>query len=451
MSTRAPIRAALPVPTFVAMNVVQDGPVQRVAAAEVNAEVAAGTGTHVRAAARAGQTGLIMTTGPLDDFPDLRRWTERRPAAAVALRLAALVVICVALVKSGEHAAWPLAAVGIAAGVVWTVATARRHRSAVPAATVLALAGAVMAGVGLGQPAGLTFLFVGVLYLQAQAEPQVTAVYAASAVAAVGTVSALTVGRPGDLTWIIGITIGGYLSGDARRSRLLALQRARDLLAMTRRANTQQAHAAALAERGRIAREVHDVLAHSLSGLAIQLEAADALLSAGGSGDIDAAHTMVVRSRRLARDGLAEVRRAVAALREDVKPPQESLAALVADYGADTGWPASFEVVGGPVPALAVETTQALQRVAQEALTNARKHAPGAAVDVRLAVGADAITLTVENDAPTVPAPLADSGGGWGLVGLRERVGLLGGALAAEPVGKGGWRVTARVPVVAAI
>src|SRR2546423_14231564 len=130
MSTRAPIRAALPVPTFVAMNVVQDGPVQRVAAAEVNAEVAAGTGTHVRAAARAGQTGLIMTTGPLDDFPDLRRWTEHRPAAAVALRLAALVGICVALVKSGEHAAWPLAAGGVAARGGLAGAPGRPHPAA---------------------------------------------------------------------------------------------------------------------------------------------------------------------------------------------------------------------------------------------------------------------------------------------------------------------------------
>src|SRR2546423_9759706 len=133
MSTRAPIRAALPVPTFVAMNVVQDGPVQRVAAAEVNAEVAAGTGTHVRAAARAGQTGLIMTTGPLDDFPDLRRWTERRPAPAVALRPAALVVICGALGESREHAAWPLAAGGVPGRGRWAGAPGRRRPPAVPA------------------------------------------------------------------------------------------------------------------------------------------------------------------------------------------------------------------------------------------------------------------------------------------------------------------------------
>jgi signal transduction histidine kinase len=244
------------------------------------------------------------------------------------------------------------------------------------------------------------------------------------------------------------VAVGGYVFGDARRSRRLALQRAQDLLVMTRRANAEQAHAAALAERGRIARDVHDVLAHSLSGLAIQLEAADALLTDGT--DLERAHTMVVRARRLARDGLSEVRRAVAALREDVKPPQETLAALAADYTEDTGWPATFEVTGGPVPALAVETAQTLQRVAQEALTNARKHAPGAAVAVRMAVGAESVTLTIENEAPASPAaPLSDSGGGWGLIGLRERVGLVGGSVQAGPTGDGGFLVAAVVPVAA--
>ncbi|NUP47812.1 MAG: two-component sensor histidine kinase [Catenulispora sp.] len=399
------------------------------------------------AAARAGQTGPIMTTDPAHDFPDLRRWTERQPAGAVALRLCGLVAIVVTQAQSGTRAAWPLVAVALAAAAVWTATAARGNKPSVCAAIVFGLCGAVLAGTGWGQPAGLAFMCICVLYLQALAEPQVVAFYVAVVVLVVGSGSALIAGRATILPWIIGITLGGYLLGDARRSRILALRRARELLVMTQRANAEQAHAAALAERGRIARDVHDVLAHSLSGLAIQLEAADALLTDGT--DVDAAHTLVVRARRLARDGLSEVRRAVAALREDVKPPEETLARLAADYQADTGWPASFELVGGPVPALAVETAQALQRVAQEALANARKHAPGAAVEVRLTVGTRDITLTVANAAATRPTtPLADSGGGWGIVGLRERVGLLGGTLTAEPVARGGWHVIATVPIV---
>ncbi|NUR59290.1 MAG: two-component sensor histidine kinase [Catenulispora sp.] len=426
--------------------------------------------TEMLARPPAGQTDRIMTTRLLGtpdstpdsdsdlgaDFPDLRRWTERQPAAAVTLRLAALVITGVVLVKADERAAWPLAAVALTASVVWTFAAVRHHRAAVPAALVFGLCGAVMAGADWSQPAGLSFIFMCALYLQASAGgaaprsaslgPRMIALYAVAAMVAVGACSTLLSGHVADLPWILALTLGGYLSGDARRSRQLALQRAQDLLAMTRRANAEQAHAAALAERGRIARDVHDVLAHSLSGLAIQLEAADALLTEGS--DIDAAHTMVVRARRLARDGLSEVRRAVAALRDDVKPPEETLARLVADYGADTGWQASCEVLGGPVPDLAVETAQGLQRVAQEALANARKHAPGAAVDVQLAVGMRELTLTITNGtAAQQAATLAESGGGWGLVGLRERVGLLGGTLAAGEAEEGGWRVIATVPI----
>ena len=401
----------------------------------------------------AGQTGRIMTSGPIrmtdagDDFPDLRRWTERQPVAAIVLRLVALAVIGVTLVNTHQRAAWPPAAVALAAGVVWTFAAVRHHVAAVPASIVFGFCGAVIAGADWGQPAGLSFVFMCALYLQAAVEPRVIALYTAAAMMAIGAASALLAGHVSDLPLILAVMLGGYLSGDARRSRMLALQRARDLLAMTRRANDEQAHAAALAERGRIAREVHDVLAHSLSGLAIQLEAADALLTEGS--DVDAAHTMVVRARRLARDGLSEVRRAVAALREDVKPLEETLARLVADYGADTGWKASFEVLDGPVPELAVETAQGLQRVAQEALANARKHAPGSAVEVRLAVGVRKLTLTVTNGAAArSDAALGESGGGWGLVGLRERVGLLGGTVDAGVVEGGGWRVVAVVPVV---
>jgi signal transduction histidine kinase len=267
---------------------------------------------------------------------------------------------------------------------------------------------------------------VGLLFLQAHAEPRVTALYVGAAVWAAGAVSAFVAQDASHFPWIVVVSLGGYLFGDVRRSRRLALQRAQDLLVMTRRANAEQAHAAALAERGRIARDVHDVLAHSLSGLAIQLEAADALLTAGA--DVERAHTMVIRARRLARDGLSEVRRAVTALREDVKPAQETLAALVADHAEDTGWPATFEVVDGPVPELAVETAQTLQRVAQEALTNARKHAPGAAVTVRLAIGAETVTLTVENSAAG-----ADS--------------LIGGSVEAGQTEEGGFRVAAVVPI----
>jgi signal transduction histidine kinase len=397
------------------------------------------------ATAPPGHTGLIMS-GPADDFPDLRRWTERWPAAAVVLRLLAVCSLSVTVAGTHRPAAWAFGAVAAAGGVLWAVSASRSVPLLITGVVTFSLCGAVLAGSGLSEPAGLTYVFVGLLFLQAHAEPRVTALYVGAAVWAAGAVSAFVAQDASHFPWIVVVSLGGYLFGDVRRSRRLALQRAQDLLVMTRRANAEQAHAAALAERGRIARDVHDVLAHSLSGLAIQLEAADALLTAGA--DVERAHTMVIRARRLARDGLSEVRRAVTALREDVKPAQETLAALVADHAEDTGWPATFEVVDGPVPELAVETAQTLQRVAQEALTNARKHAPGAAVTVRLAIGAETVTLTVENSAAGADsAPLADSGGGWGLVGLRERVELIGGSVEAGQTEEGGFRVAAVVPI----
>ena len=406
--------------------------------------LSAGGAADVPAAREGGHTGLIMSSSA-EDFPDLRRWTERQPIAAVVMRLVAIGALTFGVVRTDRPAAWALGGIAAVAGVVWAVSVVRRWRSLVPAAVVLMLCGAVLAGSGLAEPSGLTYVFMGMLFLQSVAEPRQTALYAGIAALTVGAISAAAANQWGQYPWILTVAVGGYVAGDARRSRRLAVERAQDLLVMTRRANTEQAHAAALAERGRIARDVHDVLAHSLSGLAIQLEAADALLTDGA--DIERAHTMVIRARRLARDGLSEVRRAVAALREDVKPPEETLAVLAADYAEDTRWPATFEVTDGPVPPLAVETAQTLQRVAQEALTNARKHAPGAAVAVRLAVGTDTVSLTVENEAPAVAsAPLASSGGGWGLVGLRERVELVGGSVETGATDSGGFRVTAVIP-----
>jgi signal transduction histidine kinase len=196
---------------------------------------------------------------------------------------------------------------------------------------------------------------------------------------------------------------------------------------------------AALAERVRIAREVHDVLAHSIAGLSIQLEVAHGLLAERG--DREAALARIERAHRLAVEGQAETKRAIAALRGDARPVAAVLAALVEDYGER----ASFSVGGAPRE-LSPEAELALQRVAQEALTNARKHAAGARVDARLDYRPGETVLTIDNDADGASAPLAAHGGGYGLEGMRERAALIGGRLTAAPAA-GGWRVELRLPV----
>ncbi len=193
---------------------------------------------------------------------------------------------------------------------------------------------------------------------------------------------------------------------------------------------------AALDERARIAREMHDVLAHSLGALGVQLEVAEALLA--DKRDLDGGLLRVQRARLLAHEGLDEARRAVAALRDDVVSLPEALARLVADGRRDRGLEVDYAVTGTVRP-LAAGTTVALLRTAREALTNAFKHAPGSAVSVVLDYGAG-VTLTVYN------ASVSESAApGHGLTGMRERIELVGGTLTAGRSGEG-WLVTAEVP-----
>ncbi|WP_433206588.1 sensor histidine kinase [Dactylosporangium sp. CS-047395] len=194
----------------------------------------------------------------------------------------------------------------------------------------------------------------------------------------------------------------------------------------------EQAKAAALAERARLAREIHDVLAHSLSALSLQLETAAALLERDRAAD---AAVIVDRAGRLARDGLTETRRAVSALRGDPVPLPELLRELTADH--------EFALVG-TARELSAETGLALYRTAQEALTNVRKHAPGSAVAVRLEYGAADVRLTVRNHGPAGP-PTTGLSSGYGLTGLRERAELAGGSFSAGPTDDG-WLVDVRMP-----
>jgi signal transduction histidine kinase len=211
----------------------------------------------------------------------------------------------------------------------------------------------------------------------------------------------------------------------------------------TQLAREEQARSAALAERARIAREIHDVLAHSLAALTVQLETADALLEGGRA---EQARQSVRRAGQLAREGLAESRRAIGALRGETLPLPELLAGLAGGYRADLAAPATVRVEGPPGD-VTPDTGLAIYRTAQEAMTNVRKHAPGAPVELSLRYEPAAVALAVANGAPPgTDRPLADSGGGYGLTGLRERAELAGGAFSAGPDGAG-WRVDVRIPL----
>jgi signal transduction histidine kinase len=219
-----------------------------------------------------------------------------------------------------------------------------------------------------------------------------------------------------------------------RLVKQLAVGRAQaeELVAELRESRAAAAESAALAERGRVARDMHDVLAHSLSALALQLEGTRLL--AGDRGADPEVVAAVERAHRLAGEGLAEARDAIAALRGEALPGPERLQHLAEAFAGDC-----HVAVTGEPRELGSEARLANYRTAQEALTNVLRHSAADRVDIQLAYEPDGTRLLVRDHgaaAPVAVGPGSD-GGGYGLTGMRERAELLGGRLSAEPTGDG--------------
>lgn len=208
------------------------------------------------------------------------------------------------------------------------------------------------------------------------------------------------------------------------------------LEAETRRAREESA---VLAERGRIARELHDVLAHTLSGLAVQLEGARLL--AEHTGADPRLVEQVSNAQHLARSGMAGAKRAVATLRGDALPGPDQIPELVDHARLATGAAVSYRV-DGEAAALAPELGLPLYRTVQEALANVAKHANGAATEVILSWRPADVTVEVTDHGGT---PTGLPSGGFGLTGLTERAALAGGHLEAGPHADG-WRVRLTMP-----
>jgi signal transduction histidine kinase len=251
----------------------------------------------------------------------------------------------------------------------------------------------------------------------------------------------------GILLGLPAILLAGLVIGRNRGAYRIQAEQAAALLAQRDELQAEQRRADLLDERARIAREIHDVLAHSLGGLGIQIQAARAVLS--DHGDIDRADEILAAAQRMAAEGLVETRRAVHALRADTLPLDEELARVSDTYAQRYHVAASFDVGGSPAP-LPPDATVALLRVAQESLVNAAKHATGQGVEVRLEYSDADVRLIVRNDLPpgtgTEGGPgVSTVNGGYGLTGMRERLRLLNGTLQAGPR-DGQWIVTAELP-----
>ena len=206
-------------------------------------------------------------------------------------------------------------------------------------------------------------------------------------------------------------------------------------------ARDQQARAAAIAERGRIAGELHDVLAHSLSGAAIQLQGARKL--ADHEHAPPRLREAIDRASELVKAGLANARQAVGTLRGDPLPTLAQLPSLIDSYKADLSLDVTLRIEGS-ARTLPADPSLALYRGAQEALTNVARYAPSACTTVTVRYEPDSTRLSVENGVSATP-PRHGMGGGRGLEGLRERVERAGGTISAGPTPEG-WRVEIEVP-----
>jgi signal transduction histidine kinase len=241
--------------------------------------------------------------------------------------------------------------------------------------------------------------------------------------------------------------LAGLLLGLNRRDHRLRADQNAVLLAKAEQLREEQATVAALGERARIAREIHDVLAHSLGALALNIQAARAVLT--DQHDEARAVEILDQAQRMATDGLSETRRAVHALRGDTLPLPEGLAELSAAHQRRHGARVTFEVTGAPRP-LPPDAGLAITRTAQEALVNTAKHAPHQPVRINLDYADASTSLKVvshltENGHDGAGTGLATVNGRYGLTGLRERLLLLDGTLRAGRTG-GDWVVVAEVP-----
>jgi signal transduction histidine kinase len=248
-----------------------------------------------------------------------------------------------------------------------------------------------------------------------------------------------------------------WVMGDSLRTRRAYYRQLEERAARLEKEREAQAKVAVAAERARIARELHDVVAHNVSVMVVQADGAAYVLDSAP----DQARQALRTISGTGRQALAEMRRLLGVLRTgdreqlggDEYVPQpgvEQLAELV-DQVRGTGMTVKFAIEGRPRPLPSgVELTA--YRIVQEALTNTRKHGgPHVGAYVRLTYGEGELELLAEDDGRSAQAEFCADGGadglGQGLIGMRERVGMVGGSLEAGPRPGGGFRISARLPL----
>jgi signal transduction histidine kinase len=361
---------------------------------------------------------------------------------ALAVVLTALNVLAVTAPAGVPRAAILLVTVAEAAPVVlW--------RRLPPAAlTVTALA--ALAGVALGLPPALAGFVAILLSLGSTARalgPRVSIPLAVLIMA--GTIVVVRMADPVAIGFQLALVASAWSFGyNARTQRALRTALA-ELVASTEHARAEEAGRAAADERGRLAREVHDVVAHSLSVIVVQAGAGRRVAA-----DTPAEVREVLSSiERTGREALGEIRRLLGVLRssdgDGGRAPQPGLAAVPAllERFRALGLDVEAEADGGGDLPATIDLSA--YRIVQEALTNCLRHARGASARVVVRRDAGALLVEVSNGPGGTGGTggVATPGAGHGLTGMRERAAVYAGELEAGPLPEGGWRVSARLPV----
>jgi signal transduction histidine kinase len=245
-----------------------------------------------------------------------------------------------------------------------------------------------------------------------------------------------------ELVWIV-LPAAMWLVGHRVRRRRLDAAAAAEA-ARVEREREQRRLEALERERARMARELHDILAHSVSLMGVQAGAAEEVLRR----DPERARPVLRSIQQISRDSVAELRRLLGMLRSDELEPSttpqpriDQIDALIERMRA-AGLPVNLRIAGSQKP-LPAGVELAAYRVVQEALTNALKHSRPSHVDVVFSYSPDCLEVSIDNDGASVAA----NGSGHGLIGMNERVSLYGGTLITAPRGGGGYHVAAKLPL----
>jgi signal transduction histidine kinase len=354
-------------------------------------------------------------------------------------------VIVVGLVLHGGSSVTPPAiAVGVAAAaVLWARRLAPGWTLAISGVLVAVLlhVDAAAAAVAVLAPAVALYS----LALTRGRREQLLA--AAAAVTAVAAADLLLTGRP-TLTQSLGhmlLVAIPLLAAEAMRNHRSYLALLEERLELAERTREQEADRRAETERMRIARELHDVVAHTLTGINVQAAAA------AEQGDAAHAHATLERIERASHDAVHELRAILGILRSSdgatapvaPAPGVDDIGGLI-ERARDGELDVELTIAGEQPPRLSEVTSLTAYRIIQESLTNARKHAAGAPVRIAMSYDGSELSITVENGR-TALANGSRNSGGVGLAGMRERAAAAGGTLLAGPTARG-FRVRAALP-----